>query len=283
MKVRQLFIFLLVASALILQACGPATQAAIATGIAQTQQISDLQTAAAGGGGAGGGGGSGGEVATNTPQPPGPPADTATITPTFTPSIPFVSVSAETNCRTGPSQFYGYVTTIAIGQQLEVVAIFPNSDYVIVKQPDGTGDCWLWLRYATTTDFSAFNLPNATQPPTPFPTATATLAFDWDGTWSMWVDGTPYTMTINQSGSSISGSFSSGADTVTISASLSANFQEATGTYTVSGGGGSGNIHWMLKSGNMNQFIGSATAGGSTAAWCGARGGASMPSPCLWP
>ncbi len=281
MKVRQSFIFLLVVSALLLQACGPSAEDAVATAIA----LRDLQEAATAA--AGGGGDSGGEVAvaTDTPQP-GVPADTATITPTFTPSIPYVSVSADTNCRTGPSQFYGYVTTITIGQQLEVVAVFPNSDYVIVKRPDGNGNCWLWLRYASTTDFSAYNLPTATQPPTPFPTATTTntpVAFDWDGTWSTWYDGSPYTIAINQSGNSISSSFSSGADTVTISASLSANHQVATGTYTVSGGGGSGNIQWQIKSGNLNQFIGSASYGGSTVAVCGARGGASMPSPCLWP
>jgi hypothetical protein len=274
MRLRQSFIFLLVVSALLLQACSADLEADIATAIAETQQISDLQTAAASGGG---------EVATNTPQP-GVPTGTATITPTFTPSIPYVSVNADTNCRTGPTQFYAYVTTITAGQQLEVVATFP--DYVVVKQPDGTGDCWLWLRYATTTDFSAYNLPAATQPPTPFPTATTTntpVAFNWDGTWTAWIAGNAYTMSVNQSGSSISGSFPANPiGTVSISASLSANFQVANGTWTWSGGD-SGSFQWQIKSGNPNQFIGSGVEAGPTYAWCGARGGASMPSPCQWP
>ena len=272
MKVRQALFFLLVNSALFLQACGANTESAVQTGVAQALQIAELQTAAAGGGG-------GGVVASDTPQP-GVPADT----PTITPSIPYVSVSADTNCRTGPSQFYAYVVTVTVGQQLEVVATFPNSDYVIVKQPDGTGNCWLWLRYATTTDFSAYNLPAATQPPTPFPTATATntpIAFDWNGTWTTWLvgnSGSPYTVAINQSGSSISGSFSVGPNiTVTLSGSLSGDHQTATGTYTVSGGV-SGTFQWQAV--NENQFAGNWDG---IYPWCGARDGASMPSPCQWP
>jgi len=50
MKIHRLLVLLLVLSAFLLQACGPDTEAAIATGIAQTQRISALETAAAGGG-----------------------------------------------------------------------------------------------------------------------------------------------------------------------------------------------------------------------------------------
>ncbi|HEY4718139.1 MAG TPA: hypothetical protein VIH14_03910, partial [Anaerolineales bacterium] len=49
MKVRRLLVFLLVSSALVMQACAN-TQTAVQTGVAQTLQISGLQTAAAGGG-----------------------------------------------------------------------------------------------------------------------------------------------------------------------------------------------------------------------------------------
>jgi hypothetical protein len=138
----------------------------------------------------------------------------------------------------------------------------------------------LWLRYATTTDFSAYNLPAATQPPTPFPTATATntpIAFDWNGTWTMWVYGTSYTVAINQSGGSISGSFPTNGETVSISASLSGNHQTATGTYTDSAGG-TGPFQWQAV--NVNQFVGNRHG---IYPWCGARDGASMPSPCQWP
>jgi hypothetical protein len=148
MKVRQTLMFLTVLSALLLQACG-ASGDAIATGIAQTQQISDLETAAAGGGGAV-------QPSAEVAQPSNTPA----------PSVALVSVSQNTNCRSGPRQDYSLLTTINVGQQVEVLKTFSN-DYVLVKNPNGSGDCWLFLQYADTTDFSAFDLVAATQPPTP--------------------------------------------------------------------------------------------------------------------
>jgi hypothetical protein len=64
MQRKQILVILLVLSALFIQSCGN-VDAAVATGIAQTQQISELQTAAAGGGSGDGGV----EVASDTPQP----------------------------------------------------------------------------------------------------------------------------------------------------------------------------------------------------------------------
>jgi hypothetical protein len=50
-KTHQALLLLFILSALVLQACGgPDVQGGIATGVAQTQQISALETAAAGGG-----------------------------------------------------------------------------------------------------------------------------------------------------------------------------------------------------------------------------------------
>jgi len=148
MKTYKSLVLLLVLSALLVQACGPNTQAAIATGIAQTQQISALETAAAGGG-----------AEDEAPAEAGP-SDTPA------PAIAFVSVSQNTNCRSGPRLDYALLTTINPGQQVEVSKTF-STEYVLVKNPNGEGDCWLFLQYADTTDFSAFNLPTATQPPTP--------------------------------------------------------------------------------------------------------------------
>ena len=138
MKIRHLLILLLVAGALLLQACGASTDAAVATGVAQTQQISDLQTAAAGGGGGGGG-----EIASNTPLPPGLPTDTPTITLTATSSTPYVSVTTDTHCRSGPRVDYTLLTTILVGEQVVVLATFPGADYVVVQRPGGSGSCWL--------------------------------------------------------------------------------------------------------------------------------------------
>jgi hypothetical protein len=149
MKTRKLIVFLFVLSAFVLQACGPDVQAGIATGIAQTQQISALQTAAAGG----------------APVQSVPEVGESSNT------VPLVSVSQNTNCRSGPRVDYTLLTTINVGQQVEVLKIFSN-DYVLVKNPNGSGDCWLFLQFADTTDFNAFNLTAATQPPTPKPTNT---------------------------------------------------------------------------------------------------------------
>jgi len=151
MKTRKLLVFLLILIAFLLLACGPDAEA-IATGIAQTQQIAALETAAAGGGGAEEG------------QAPAAESVEATFTPA--PAIAYVTVSQNTNCRSGPSVDYSVLATINAGQQVEVLKTFSN-EYVLVKNPSGEGDCWLFLQYADTTDFGAFNLPAATQPPTP--------------------------------------------------------------------------------------------------------------------
>jgi hypothetical protein len=83
----------------------------------------------------------------------------------------FISVTADTNCRSGPAANYTALATVLVGEKVQVVAKFPGSDYVVVKLPDGS-ECWLWLRYATETDFSDKLLPIATQPHTPTPTYT---------------------------------------------------------------------------------------------------------------
>ncbi|HEY4718140.1 MAG TPA: hypothetical protein VIH14_03915 [Anaerolineales bacterium] len=168
MKTKHVFIFSLVLSALLLQACGN-TDAAIATGIAQTQQISELETAAAGGN----------ATATNTPLPPteSGPTSTATIELSPTSSTPYVSVSIDTHCRSGPRVDYALLTTILAGEQVIVLATYPYGDYVVVQRPGGSGSCWLWLEYADRTDFSGYNLPVATQPPTSTPTKTPTPTY----------------------------------------------------------------------------------------------------------
>lgn len=158
MNSRQIF-FVVALGSLLLAACG-SSEAAIATGIAQTQQISELQTAAA---------------ASDTPAVIDTlAADTSTPAAqvSSTSSIPYVSVSVDTHCRSGPRIDYKLLTTILIGEKVEVLAVSTFPEYVVVKRLGGSGDCWLWLRYADRTDFSGYNLPVATQPPTSTPTRT---------------------------------------------------------------------------------------------------------------
>ncbi len=280
MTVRKGALVVLVGFALLLAACGGlSTEDAIATGIAQTMQISQLETAAAGNNG-------GGTQATAVPEGGGDAteAPTSTLVPTL--GVAYVSVTQDTNCRSGPSVAYRLITTIAAGQQVEVLKTFPNSEYVVVQNPNSAGDCWLWLRYATATDFTAYDLPTATQPPTPTatftPSATPTPVPSFGGgSWSNKTsDGiSTYnsSITFTISGNSISGTTSWAGLTYTFTGTLSGNGQQASGTWTSTF---PDNGNWVAFLLNNNQFNGNIGSGWS---FCGWRGGAGEPGPCLAP
>jgi hypothetical protein len=191
-------------------------------------------------------------------------------------------VAENTNCRTGPSASYGFVTLITTGVQLEVLKIFNSANYVVIRNPNGPGDCWLWLQYATPANFAAYNLELATQPPTPTNTATATPSYIWEGDWTTAVEtGGICTMTLSETGNTISGSYTcpgSGGYSGTVSGTLSANRRTVNGTWEV--GVETGTFTWQRKTVNVNQFVGNWDGSYS---WCGARAGASLPDPCLGP
>lgn len=106
-----------------------------------------------------------------------------TSTPAFTatPSIPQVTVSTNTNCRTGPSTQYDNIDSLLVGQTGTVVGKNSQTGYWIINRINGSGTCWLYPQYATVSGNTA-NLPEYPVPPTPTPsntptpTATATLA-----------------------------------------------------------------------------------------------------------
>ncbi len=111
--------------------------------------------------------------ATNTPIP------LPTITPTIaasptpnrtaTPSIPIVSVSLDTNCRTGPGKAYDIVGALLIGESTEITGKNTSSGYWIVKNPDNPSKtCWLWGQYASVAGNTA-SLAEVSVPPTPTP------------------------------------------------------------------------------------------------------------------
>jgi hypothetical protein len=64
------------------------------------------------------------------------------------PGVPTVSVSVDTNCRTGPGTGYEIVSYVLAGQTVEVVGVDSTGSYYIVNTPYG-GMCWLWSQYAT--------------------------------------------------------------------------------------------------------------------------------------
>ena len=97
-------------------------------------------------------------------QTPAPPSETPPPAFTNTPTVPQVSVSSATNCRTGPSVDYDLLYTMQPGQIAEVVGKHTPSGYWIMKYPGGL--CWLWGQYATVSG-NISPLPDYPQPPTP--------------------------------------------------------------------------------------------------------------------
>lgn len=101
---------------------------------------------------------------TQTPQPT--EAATATPAPTGTPSVVTVQVSVPTNCRTGPGRQYDLIGALRVGQTAQVVGKSTALNYWIIQNPNRSGTCWLWGRYATVTGNVAA-LPETAAPPAP--------------------------------------------------------------------------------------------------------------------
>ena len=94
-------------------------------------------------------------------------ATVATPVLTATPSIPMLSVSINTNCRSGPGLKYPITGSIVTNGSFEVVAQAPSSTpYLIIRNPDGGADCWAWLEHATVAGVVT-NLPILPIPPVP--------------------------------------------------------------------------------------------------------------------
>jgi hypothetical protein len=106
-----------------------------------------------------------------TATPSETPLPSLTPTPSVTPSplAPLVSVSGNTNCRTGNATVYDLVFIMMVGQTAEVVGRDAYGQYWVIQDPSHpTRSCWLWGHYATVTgDWSA--LPIVTPPPSPTP------------------------------------------------------------------------------------------------------------------
>lgn len=105
-------------------------------------------------------------VPTNTPEP------TFTPVPVFTatPSRVIVTVSADTNCRSGPGLDYDIVGALTVGQQADVVGKNADTNYWIIDNPLGAGTCWLWGEHATVNGDTA-GLQEVAAPPTVTPLA----------------------------------------------------------------------------------------------------------------
>ena len=58
-----------------------------------------------------------------------------------------VSVSNNTNCRSGPGVSYTQLDIVYVGQEVEVLGVDGSGAYYIVRSPNGS-ICWLWSHYA---------------------------------------------------------------------------------------------------------------------------------------
>src|SRR5512135_2964769 len=107
-------------------------------------------------------------VPTDTPTDTPVPTDTPTDTPipTATPAQPMLSVSAATNCRTGPSINYSVVYILRPGITVLVVGKDLPDNYWIIAVPGYPGTvCWLWGQYAMLTgDLGSLPPPATPQP-----------------------------------------------------------------------------------------------------------------------
>ena len=129
------------------------------------------------------------------PFVPPPPTSTpsATLPPpiifTFTPAIPQISVSVDTNCRVGPGKAYDRVGYLLVGQVSEIYGRNYAGDYWYIRNPNQTtAYCWLWGEYATVSGNIAA-LPIFTPPPTPTPVPNFEASyFGKDSCTNWWVD-----------------------------------------------------------------------------------------------
>lgn len=111
-------------------------------------------------------------VPTNTIGPTSTQTSTSTPQPTAT-SPAHALLAGDTNCRTGPSNHYDWVSYIKAGDRVDIVGKAQNKDYWLVDNPYGEGTCWIWGGYATI-EGDTNGIPNKPIPPTKTPTRTPT-------------------------------------------------------------------------------------------------------------
>jgi len=113
------------------------------------------------------------------PVPPSPLPETYTPTPVPTSSDPIAHVLENTNCRTGPGTVYDLRHIALSGDNLPIVASSTVSDYVVVEDPSHPGEvCWLWTRYVEVRG-DLTGLPVRTPPPTPTPSISFSIVYDY--------------------------------------------------------------------------------------------------------
>ena len=123
-------------------------------------------------------------MASNTPGLTFTPSFTPTPTFTLTPVVPVVSVSQQTNCRSGPGTAYDVLGYFNVDQTAELVGHNALSDYWIIELPSNPAvTCWVWGKYASVIGDTS-GLPVKDPPPTPTPLFTPTPAASFNVIYS---------------------------------------------------------------------------------------------------
>ena len=78
-----------------------------------------------------------------------------TPAPSPTPGAVTLRVSVPTNCRIGPGKPFELVTVFRPGMVAEAVGRNAVSTFWVIRNPIGTGHCWVWGKHATLTGPSA--------------------------------------------------------------------------------------------------------------------------------
>jgi hypothetical protein len=115
--------------------------------------------------------------ATSTPSLTETPTLTSTPTFTLTSNVPRVSVSVETNCRSGPGTVFEKLGVLKVGESAEIVGRDLGDGNWIIRLPSNPAIiCWVWRAYATTTGDTG-PIPVFTPPPTPTPSASFSVTY----------------------------------------------------------------------------------------------------------
>ena len=182
---------------------------------------------------------------------------------------------------------YNNTGVLQVGEQAEVVGRSGDWEYWIIKNPDQSGECWLWFYYATVVG-SKDELPVYTPPPLPSPTSTstptptATPVFVWDGIWSVSTgpdergNERVYDMSATVEGNTFTSSIDFMGNLVTYRGRVSDDLLSVSGTWSDLSRGGLFKFYAL----GTNQFQGYYAIESMNRALCGGRGGAGMPSPC---
>lgn len=195
------------------------------------------------------------------------------VSPTKISTVPLVTVSINTNCRSGPNIVYDYKGALLVGEKTEVLGKHPEKSWLLVKNPDDVGQCWITSQYATITgDIS--QLPTPELPP----------FYDWNGTWkfTLFQVAIDQDLTLIQTGLNVEGTFGVSGMKITFIGKLSDNGELFSGTIKIEDNPETYPIYFKMMD-NMNQFIGSAEPEFSVLNACGIRNGAGYPTGCPLP